>query len=119
MYKTELLYNELVQLERNNTNGKVDHPDGGRRGSKDQADALCGAVYTASKHADEYAYDYGENLEQILNVNTDNDAKMRRQMIVDFEQELHKLGPQLKPVDNDTSNDGQYVFNPFDDVLLY
>ena len=31
--------------------------------SKDSADAICGATWTASLHADEYAYDYGESLD--------------------------------------------------------
>ena len=66
MYETELLYNELVLLEKNNANGKVDHPP---KGSKDQADAIVGATFTASKYAEDYAYDFGEDLDLIIKVN--------------------------------------------------
>jgi hypothetical protein len=61
-----LLIQELVNLERNVNNGKVDHPPGE---SKDKADAVCGSVFTASKYAEEFAYDYGENLDDILDMN--------------------------------------------------
>ena len=87
MYKTELLHTELIQLEKNNDTGKIDHPDGGRRGSKDQADALCGAVFTASKYAEQFAFDYGENMELMLEVNKD-DKEEREQLTIDFEEAL-------------------------------
>ena len=38
----DLLNRELVELERDYIKKKVDHPDGG---SKDVADAICGAYY--------------------------------------------------------------------------
>jgi len=37
----------------------VDHPTNGH---KDALDAVCGSVFTASKYAEEFAFDYGENL---------------------------------------------------------
>ena len=43
---SETLFLELSQLEINEAKGKVDHPP---RGSKDLADAVCGAVYAASQ----------------------------------------------------------------------
>lgn len=42
---SETLRRELLQLERNPETGKVDHPP---RGTKDVADAVCGAIFTAS-----------------------------------------------------------------------
>jgi hypothetical protein len=44
--KTELLIDELLQLQIMK-NDKVDHP---RKGSKDLADAVCGAIYNAIAH---------------------------------------------------------------------
>ncbi len=46
MVESEILRVELVQLELNAETNKVDHPP---RGSKDLADAVCGAVYGASQ----------------------------------------------------------------------
>lgn len=85
--KTDLLHTELVQLEKNNSNGKIDHPNEGKTGSKDSSDALCGSVYTASKYAEEFAYDYGESLEMIDNVNNEA-ATSAQQLVVDFEEML-------------------------------
>lgn len=73
--KCDLLSDELANLEKNG-NGKVDHPTGG---SKDQADAVCGSLYTASKFADEYAYNFGENLEAGAELNELTDTDRRTQ----------------------------------------
>ena len=48
MYESELLIEEILGLERNMNNGKIDHPDGGRYGSKDICDAFAGSLYNAS-----------------------------------------------------------------------
>ena len=84
---------EFLGLERNNNSGKIDHPDGGRTGSKDMADAITGAVFNASKHAEEFAFDYGETLETVVNVNnnTASPEVYRKQVQVDFEEELQKM----------------------------
>lgn len=100
MYKAELLYNELVQLEKDNNTGKVDHP---RNGSKDAADAVCGAVFTASKYADEFAYDYGENMQTMLDVNAEYDE--RKQVIVDFEEQLKNASRRSDTNSVNDSND--------------
>lgn len=88
LFKTNLLHTELVQLEKNNNNGKIDHPNEGKTGSKDSADALCGSIYTASKYAEEFAYDYGESLETISNVNIGGQFSDAQQLVVDFEEML-------------------------------
>lgn len=60
--------------------------------SKDSADALCGAVFNASKHADEFAFDYGETLDTISDVSKSRDYDSdRKQLSVDFEHELGRL----------------------------
>ena len=85
-----MLYNELVQLEKDNNTGKVDHPP---KGSKDTADALCGAVYTASSYAEEYAFNYGENLDLLIGMNEDAETEAHaaaRQMTVNYEDELRQ-----------------------------
>ena len=59
----------MVGLERNGNSGKIDHPDGGTSGSKDMSDAVCGALWNASQHAEEYSYEYGEDLDVIQESN--------------------------------------------------
>ena len=84
----ELLTNEIVSLERL-SDGHIDHP---QNFSKDQSDAVCGALFLASEFAEEYSYDYGENLEAALDVNVANaDDFRKQQMILEFQEELTKI----------------------------
>ena len=84
----ELLTNEIVSLERL-SDGHIDHP---QNFSKDQSDAVCGALFLASEFAEEYSYDYGENLDTSLDVNVANyDEYRKQQMILEFQEELTKI----------------------------
>lgn len=83
MFYDKTLIDEIIDLERNINTGKIDHPQGGK---KDSVDAFAGSLYSASQHAEEYAYDFGENIEDTLNLNAGLDQ--RQQMQVDFEEEL-------------------------------
>jgi hypothetical protein len=90
--KCDLLTEEIANLERL-SDGHIDHP---KSGSKDQADALCGSLFTASEFAEEYAYDYGENLEAALNVNIEaSDDFRKQQMIAEFQEELTKIYTEM------------------------
>jgi hypothetical protein len=83
-----LLTEEIVSLERL-SDGHIDHP---QNFSKDQSDAVCGALFLASEFAEEYAFDYGENLEASLEVNAAvSDEYRKHQMIADFQNELMKI----------------------------
>ena len=83
-----LLTEEIVSLERL-SDGHIDHP---QNFSKDQADAVCGALFLASEFAEEYAYDYGENLEAALDVNVAaSDEYLKHQMIAEFQEELTRV----------------------------
>jgi hypothetical protein len=86
--KCDLLTEELTSLERL-SDGHIDHP---KNFSKDQADAVCGATYLASEFADEYSYNYGENLAAGLDVSLeDSDSFNKTKMIAAFEEELTKI----------------------------
>lgn len=90
--KCDLLTDEIVGLEKE-PDGHIEHPEGGTQGSKDQADAVCGALYNASQNIEQFAFEYGEDLDSILNMNQVNeDTPIARQQIsVAFEQELQNL----------------------------
>lgn len=99
MYKSERLYDEFVDVERNLNTGKVDHTPNYH---KDVLDAVCGATFTASKYAEQYAYDYGENIDTMLEVNSEQSAAQRKQqMIVDFQNELAKIYQELDKNETD------------------
>ena len=83
-----LLTEEIVSLERL-SDGHIDHP---QNFSKDQSDAVCGALFLASEFAEEYSYDYGENLDASLDVNAAySDEFRKQQMIAEFQNELNKI----------------------------
>ena len=116
MFESHSLIDELVNLERNINTGKVDHPDGGR---KDVADAVCGAVFNASQHAEEFAYDYGEeDLENTVDINNDTSADAKRQVTVAFEDELKKMGPQIQPPQEDKKQDNHVALKYMDDNVF-
>ena len=110
MYENSFLTEELLGLERNNSSGKIDHTPSGIN-SKDSADAVCGAVFKASENAEEFAYEFGETAETFIETNkTQNDEDIKKQMIVDFEEELKKsMGPQFHPSENNNNDQGQAI----------
>lgn len=82
VYKTRLLTDEVVGLERL-SDGHIDHTSAGIN-SKDVSDAVCGSVYEASKHAEEFAYDFGEMADMLADVNAGSDS------VNDLQSELNR-----------------------------
>lgn len=91
MYYSELLVEELTGLERNGNTGKIDHPDGGRYGSKDAADGLCGGMWNASKHSEEFNFYYGEDLELMVDVSSAKSQVSQKQIELDMQEQLNKI----------------------------
>ena len=88
--KCDLLTDEILGLERQ-SDGHIDHPEGGTQGSKDQSDAVCGAIYHASQYVEEYTHIYGETLSALVDANSfDGKVESRKQETVDFEEELKR-----------------------------
>ena len=88
-YESETLTAEVIDLERNFNTGKVDHPDGGR---KDVCDAVCGAIFDASQDAEQFAFDFGETIEDINSVNnSSNEEDTKKQINIAFEQSLQNM----------------------------
>ena len=85
----DFLTEEILGLERE-SDGHIQHPAQGTQGSKDAIDAVCGALWNANLHADEYAYDFGEDLELFMQF--ENDATMqnytREQFLKEFKESL-------------------------------
>ena len=104
--KCDLLTEEITSLERNNNTGKVDHPE---NGSKDSADAVCGSVYTASQHVEEYAFEYGDDIENITQVSGSTEQQNKEQITVDFEEELKNAFSTLRKEDTNTSETSKTI----------
>ena len=117
IYEDKLLISELIDLERNMDTGKIDHPDGGL---KDIADATCGAIYNASKHAEEFAYDYGEQLEDVLRINGDSKEDDVKQLTIDLENELLEMGQKRlnRRVHPSDADQGTEDYNLYDDIII-
>ena len=89
--KCDFLTEEVLGLERL-SDGHIEHPDAGKSGSKDQIDAVVGALWNASQNAEEYAYNYGDNINASLNVNIEDQMKLdKEQMTLNFKEELAKV----------------------------
>ena len=89
--KCDLLTDEIIGLEKE-PDGHINHPENGTQGSKDLADAFCGSLFSASQDLDEFVYNYGEDVEDMINVSSSTDTSHTRQQIqVDFEEELAKI----------------------------
>lgn len=91
LFEHNLLTEELIGLERDNNTGRVDHTPSGIN-SKDCADAICGAIWNASQHAEEYDFEYGETLDTLIDVSDDTmySSNGRQAEIISFEEELRK-----------------------------
>lgn len=86
------LTEEVLGLERL-SDGSIEHPEQGTQGSKDAIDAVAGALWNASQHSEEYAYDYGENLDMLVDLNQDDATageQARIQATASYEDELRQ-----------------------------
>ena len=97
-FKHKLLTDEIIGLVRYE-NGKVDHTEQGIN-SKDAADAVCGSVYSASQHAEEFAYDYGETMNSFVDANSEENGLLKEQLTVEFEDTLKNFFAR-KPIPSD------------------
>lgn len=86
---------------------------------KDVADATCGAVFNASKHAEEFAYDYGEQAEDILRLNSEEfDNDNLKQLTVNLEQELLAMGKERLHPSDVTALTKTDDYNLYDDIII-
>jgi hypothetical protein len=89
--KCDFLTEEVLGLERL-SDGHIEHPDAGKSGSKDQIDAVVGALWNASQNAEEYAVNYGDNIDAALTVSMlNNENKDRQQLVIDYQNELKQI----------------------------
>lgn len=104
IYKTELLTEEIIGLERL-SDGHIDHTSSGIN-SKDIADAVCGSIFEASKHAEEFAFDYGESLKEMITFNNDININSAEQLALDFEAEMQRL---LSPLQHERQHEAENI----------
>lgn len=108
----EFLTEEVLGLERL-SDGHIEHPEGGTQGSKDAIDSLCGALWNASQHSGQFAYEYGENLDLLLDINKDEGAEAmqaREQMTTDYEAELRQALLMANGINERKDGDDDDVF---------
>lgn len=106
MYKSDRLFDEFIDIERNLNTGKIDHTPNGH---KDALDAVCGATFTASKFADQFAFDYGESLQTSLEVSNEllSGEDQKKQIQLDFEQQLQNIfgNKTIPSIKNEAQNE--------------
>lgn len=81
--------------------------------SKDVADALCGSVYNASLAAEEYAFEYGENMNTAADFNVDVDP------ISDYINNFEESIKQSHNTQTNYHEGPQEVFIPSSDILFW
>ena len=91
----DFLTEEVLGLERQ-SDGHINHPDGGTKGSKDAIDSVVGSLYNASKNAEEFAYDYGESIELSLGVSESKGNLTVEQMNEEFEKALAETNDPME-----------------------
>ena len=116
--KCDLLTEELVGLERK-SDGHIDHTKQGIN-SKDQADAVCGATFGASKFANEYSYAFGDHLTSALTTNetSNNTDDYKQQFLNAFEQELTNLNFRSLDTKIDSGMSYQEDLDDFDGIFI-
>lgn len=111
MYRSDRLFDEFIDIERDLNTGKVDHSPNGH---KDVLDAVCGSMFTASKYAEQYAFDYGEDLDTTTQVSASNSYEsVTKQLNQEFQDELQKMfDPMRRRQDqNNSQNIAAKQFN--------
>lgn len=93
----DFLTEEVLGLERQ-SDGHINHPEGGTKGSKDAIDAVVGALWNASQNAEQYAYEYGEDINVMLDIAENKNTMEKEQLAINLSEEL------LKIMRNDTSD---------------
>lgn len=102
LYKSDRLFDEFIDIERNINTGKVDHSPNGH---KDTLDALAGSLFTASKYSAEYSYNYGDNLIASIDANIteiDKQQSILQQEKKSFEKSLISKDNWI-PLDTNTN----------------
>lgn len=101
---SDLLSEEVIGLERQ-SDGHINHPEGGTKGSKDISDAICGSLWNASKHADEFAFEYGEDLQTMIDISLSGE-QTKEQIKIDMEEELKKI---FSSNNDKTTNNNSFI----------
>ena len=114
-YKTNLLTEEIVGLERL-SDGHIDHTSAGIN-SKDISDAVCGSVFEASKHAEEFAYDFGESLELTVSVNSSIDTTEDYMKNMSADMASQSIGLEINP--ETLSADVDSILSDGDSILIW
>lgn len=115
---SDLLSEEVIGLERQ-SDGHINHPEGGTRGSKDISDAICGSLWNASKHADEFAFEYGEDLDVAVSVSNTNSTYDKKQIQIDMEEELKKIFQSSVKQEENKSPFMDFGFGPATSIGYY
>ena len=113
----DFLTEEVLGLERL-SDGHIEHSEAGTRGSKDVIDAIVGSLWHASLHADEFAFEYGESLNTMLDTNDVSYIENDTENFYEFLKESHK--PLNVEISNPTlSKPEDIVMGVYDGIMCW
>ena len=90
--------------------------------SKDKSDAVCGAVYTASQYAEEFAYRYGESEALKLTVelnSSDYSSSDHEQITLAWEEELKRINGTFSSMKSQDTINANNSFDPTENYSLW
>ena len=90
--------------------------------SKDKSDAVCGAVYTASQYAEEFAYRYGESEALKLTVelnSSDYSSSDHEQITLAWEEELKRINGTFSSMKSQDTVNANNSFSPTENYSLW
>lgn len=116
VYKNcDFLTEEVLGLERE-SDGHINHPENGSKGSKDAIDAVTGALFNASQNADEMGYNYGEDYAAMFTANRETSSQ---QMTVDFTEQLKQVDPVHQHMEKEKPKDTVIPVFINNDILIW
>lgn len=128
LLKIEELEAEMVNLERDNQSGKIDHPSDG---SKDISDSLAGAIYNAHQYKDKYLSIDANQFSDIITTNIEVENKSENHYVVtaddskpkvpitniDVESMVHEISKLNDDLDDDDVSFMKEFYSVDDDIL--
>lgn len=116
VYKNcDFLTEEVLGLERE-SDGHINHPENGAKGSKDAIDAVTGALFNASQNADEMGYNYGEDYAAMFTANKETSSQ---QMTVDLTEQLKRVDPVHQRMEKEKPKDAAIPAFINNDILIW
>jgi len=115
---TPALEHELINLERDNQTGKIDHTP---ENSKDISDSLAGAIFNANEHLEDFTFATAEVFNDALTQNVEDSqlSQDREMLLASLVTPLSQVrSDNMTPEQKKNSKQSFYDFSDMEDSML-